>query len=185
MKRRMIFSKNSVICMAMLLAAVSLGSDLCARSEKSGKQDPVVGVYLLNFTPVFYAVISFQAGGTTTFLDSVNIEQPFPPLAPAGFYGTPSVGVWKKICKGRYTWVDTGIINTKDITTRNECGDLLLAGIPFTRAKAVNEMELSEDGKFITGSATVTFYEVDDVTLTKQLPIPPLKVTFSGQRLEA
>jgi hypothetical protein len=184
----MLFSKKSITCMTMLLAAVSLGNVLNARSEKKERRDPLVGSFAVNIPTLgFFGDWSFHEDGTLVFQDSASIQQPTP-TAPEGRYGTISVGKWEKICKRSYKLVQASVLSNKDISTRNDCGDLLLAGIPFARLKVEGGLELSEDCKFITGELTLTFYEVADISLTEPLivngqPIPPIKTLFIGQRI--
>lgn len=185
----MIFSKKSVTYLTLMFAVTALGS-VYAKSSKKERHNSLVGSYAVDVTNLgFFGVYSFQEGGTLTWHDSASLEQPIPPLFPAGALATVGVGRWKEICKRSYKIVHASVINTRDLTTRNSCGDLLLAGIPFTRLKVEGTLELSDDCQFINGTLVLNFFQVDDISLTKPLliegqPIPPITATFIGQRID-
>lgn len=188
----MIFSKKTVTCMTILLALTSLVNGAYARSDEKRKHDPLVGSFAVNITiggEEVYAIWSFEEDGSIVFADTLGLQQPLPPLAPAGLYGSISLGKWKKVCKRSYTFVQDNVLNLKDTGTRNDCGDLLLAGIPFARGKGTGTIELSDDYQFINATATLIFYEIDDISLTKVKtingqPLPPVTATLVGQRLK-
>lgn len=184
----MIYSRKLLFCLTVLLTLTAWGSPAYGHSVKKKKLDPIVGSYAVNVSIGAYAIWMFHEDGTVVFADSLSIEQPLPPLAPAGLYETIAIGSWKKVNKGSYEFVQSNVINLKDITTRDASGDLLLAGIPFARAKGVGPIQLSSDGKCFTGASTINFYAIDDISLTVPAtidgqPLPSISATFIGQRI--
>lgn len=173
--------KKQLVLLSMLV--ISAMSSAPVFAKKNEKREPIIGTYCINISAGTFGIISFHANGTVSAQDTIALQQPFPPLAPAGVYATVSLGEWKKIGKRRYKFVQADVTSLKDISSP------LLPGILFARTKLVGEIVLSDDCQSVTAAATLSFHPFDDVTLTKPLifngqPIPPMDSTFFGDRVQ-
>ncbi len=172
-----------VLSAGLLMSAV-VSSDVHAK-----KRDPIVGVWLgtvvANETNL-YAVGTFNADGTFTIEDTSGIEQPVEGFQSfSGGYGSVYNGIWKKVGNHCYKIVASSLLNTKDTTLRNGCGDLVFPGIPFARTKIEGVLKLGDECQTLQGATlTMSFFAPQDLTLTGEPVRTPITITFFSERLK-
>ncbi len=157
------------------------------------EQDPLVGAWLINFAGsvdcqpfLDRGNAFFNKEGTLYCACTADLQMAVPTLAPFGAYETHASGLWKRKGERSYKFEEVRILLNKDITPANTaCGcQNNYVGTPVAYVVRKSKFKLSKDGQRLKGKATLTFFDLNDMTL--QTPVPGLPEIFfeiEGQRV--
>ena len=138
------------------------------------REDPLVGTFCVEVMvptgKVLYGSANFHVGGTFSGMDSGDIGQPF--IDPNGQLLTTWAGSWKRICRRKYKFFLTNVINAPGPN---------LPATPVNRLKVEGILKLSRDKQRFVIKADGTIYDVKDITLSKPTSIGPIIVV--GDRI--
>lgn len=162
-------------------------------NDKHKEQNPLVGVWLINFlTTVDGAAfvdrgnIFFNGEGTYYCACTADLQQAIPTIAPYGVYETHASGLWKRTGERSYKTKEVRILLNKDITPANTaCGcENNYVGTPQAYEVREFKFKLSKDGQSLKGTATLSFFSLNDMTLqTPYTGLPSIDFVIMGQRV--
>jgi len=151
------------------------------KKQKSNCKSPIVGAWACNFTAVepvesvgevYAANVAYSDGGTFTCDVDIANQRPFFGF-PDGSHGTVISGTWKQVSKHHFKLLGTLVALSFDTNTNT--------WQPVARIKEVTKLKLHGDS--YTGTRTLRFYDYYDISLTQELPVPPLVQTIKAKRV--
>lgn len=139
-----------------------------------------------NCDKTIFGVISFQAGGTLTTQDSLDIGQANIPTFPQGTENTVGLGYWKKIKKHKYKFFYTKVVSVKGSNPSP------FPTVPKYRVRVEGDITLEQDNVCFNACAKLTRWTLCDVacdttpfSATGPIIGPgPESVKFTGKKLD-